>query len=117
MIDSIIELRRAPFLFWIRDLSQPDHLFPLPFTVLGATHFNLLPIVMTATWFVQSLTAPRSPDPQMEAQRKMFLIMPVMFGFLCYEYASGLSLYFFVNSLLGIAEQKTIKKYFLKPAS
>ena len=41
--------------------------------------------------------------------------MPVVFGFVCYGYASGLSLYFFVNSLLAIVEQKLIKKYFVKP--
>jgi membrane protein insertase Oxa1/YidC/SpoIIIJ len=51
----------------------------------------------------------------MRTQQKMMMFMPVVFGLMCYTLASGLSLYFFVNSLLGMAEQKLIKKFFLKP--
>ena len=76
---------------------------------------NLLPIVMTVIWFLQAYFAPRSPDPQMAAQQKIMLAMPVIFGLMCYGLASGLSLYFLVNSLLALVEQKAIKKFFLKP--
>jgi YidC/Oxa1 family membrane protein insertase len=115
-----VELRGQPFL-WIGELSQPDHLvgpwvpwhINLLVTTLTIDAFNLLPIVMTATWFLQSYFAPRSPDPQMAAQQKMMMFMPVMFGLMCYNLASGLSLYFLVNSLLSMTEQKLIKKFFL----
>lgn len=115
-----VELRREPFILWIRDLSQPDMLLgpwkpvhiPLLPTIDG---LNLLPIVMTVIWFLQAYFAPRSPDPQMAAQQKIMLAMPVIFGLMCYGLASGLSLYFLVNSLLAMVEQKAIKKFFLKP--
>jgi YidC/Oxa1 family membrane protein insertase len=115
-----VELRREPFVLWIRDLSQPDMLLgpwapieiPLLPTIDG---LNLLPIVMTVIWFLQAYYAPRSPDPQMAAQQKILLAMPVIFGLMCYGLASGLSLYFLMNSLLAMVEQKVIKKFFLKP--
>jgi YidC/Oxa1 family membrane protein insertase len=118
-----IELRQAPFFLWIKDLSQPDYLMgpwtpveiPILITTLSISALNLLPILMTITWFLQAYFAPRSPDPQMQAQQKMMMFMPVVFGLMCYTLASGLSLYFFVNSLLGMGEQKLIKKFFLKP--
>jgi YidC/Oxa1 family membrane protein insertase len=119
VFERSVELRREPFVLWIRDLSQPDAIVrfatvDLPFLPTFDS-FNVLPLLMTVTWFLQSYFAPRSTDPQMQAQQKMFMAMPVIFGIGCYSLASGLSLYFFVNSLLGMAEQKLIKKFFLRP--
>ncbi len=117
LMDTAIELRQAPFLFWIRDLSQPDQLvsfgreYSLMFASIDA--INLLPVIMTITWFLQAYFAPRSPDPQMAQQQKMFMFMPIMFGLMCYNLASGLSLYFFMNSLFSLAEQKIIKKFWI----
>jgi membrane protein insertase Oxa1/YidC/SpoIIIJ len=107
----------------MKDMSQPDHLIgpwtpfeiPLLITTLSIDALNLLPIVMTFTWFLQAYLTPRSPDPQMASQQKMMMAMPVVFGLMCYGLASGLSLYFLVNSLLGMAELKLIKKVFLPP--
>jgi YidC/Oxa1 family membrane protein insertase len=109
-------------MLWVRDLSQPDALVrfsgPVSIPLIPVfDSFNVLPIVMTITWFLQSYFAPRSPDPQMQTQQKMMLFMPVVFGVMCYNLASGLSLYFLVNSLLGMAEQKVIKTFFLKPVA
>lgn len=113
-----VELRRAPFMLWITDLSQPDAVIrfnpPISLLIMTVESLNILPIIMMITWFLQSWYAPRSPDPQMQTQQKMMLAMPVVFGLMCYNLASGLSLYFMVNSLLGMAEQKIIKKYILK---
>ena len=96
---------------------MPDHLLgpwkPVEFLFVTIDALNLLPIVMTITWFLQSYFAPRSADPQMAMQQKMMMIMPVVFGVMCYNLASGLSFYFFVNSLLSMAETKLIKKFFL----
>ncbi|HLY09830.1 MAG TPA: membrane protein insertase YidC [Planctomycetota bacterium] len=116
-------LRHAPFVLWMKDLSEPDRLLGgswginIPLPILPDIHLdalNLLPILMTITWFLQAYFAPRSPDPQMAQQQKMMMYMPLLFGFSCYGLASGLSLYFLSNSLLSMAEQKIIKKYILK---
>jgi YidC/Oxa1 family membrane protein insertase len=123
VFEMSIELRDAPFMLWMRDLSQPDHLLgpwkpiqiPLLITTLSIDALNLLPILMTVVWFLQAYWAPRSPDPNMASQQKMMMIMPVVFGLMCYNLASGLSLYFLVNSALSMGEQKLIKKFFLKP--
>lgn len=122
VFEMSIELRHAPFFGWIRDLSEPDRLFgpwkpfdiPLLITTLRIDAFNLLPILMTITWFLQAYFTPRSPDPQVAQQQKMMMYMPIVFGLTCYGLASGLSLYFLANSLLSMGEQKIIKKYILK---
>jgi len=123
VFEMSVMLRHAPFILWIRDLSEPDRLLGgnwglhVPLPILPDIHIealNLLPIVMTITWFLQAYWSPRSPDPQMAQQQKMMMWMPIVFGFSCYGLASGLSLYFLSNSLLSMAEQKIIKKYILK---
>jgi YidC/Oxa1 family membrane protein insertase len=119
VFDTSIELRGQPFFGWITDLSRPDQLkhweTPLDvFFLPTMDSLNLLPILMLITWFLQSYFAPRSPDPQMQQQQKMMMAMPIVFGLMCYNYASGLSLYFLINSGLAMIEQKVIKKYILK---
>ncbi|MBI4232193.1 membrane protein insertase YidC [Candidatus Peregrinibacteria bacterium] len=114
VFDISVELRQSPFLLWISDLSQPDRLTKLPFSFFGYNDLNLLPIIMTVTWLIQSFMMPLSPDPEQRMQQRMMMFMPLLFGFMCYGLASGLSLYFFVNSLFGIIEQKLIKKFYLK---
>jgi YidC/Oxa1 family membrane protein insertase len=122
-----IELRQAPFL-WAADLSQPDHLvrFDTPFsnpfskfcccappgmsdTISG---IHLLPLLMTAAWFVNQLMMPKpvTEDPQMAQQRKMMMFLPVMMGLMMYGYGAGLSLYWLTSSLLGIIESRIIKR-------
>jgi YidC/Oxa1 family membrane protein insertase len=119
VFEMSVELRDQPFFLWIRDLSQPDHLLgpwkPVELWFFSLNALNLLPILMTIVWFLQAYWAPRSPDPNMAAQQKMMMFMPVVFGLMCYNLASGLSLYFLVNSALSMGEQKLIKKFFLKP--
>jgi YidC/Oxa1 family membrane protein insertase len=118
VFDTSIELRKQRFL-WFDDLSRPDRLFhwstPFHLPILGTfDSFNLLPILMLVTWFLQAYFAPRSPDPNMAQQQKMMMAMPIVFGLMCYNYAAGLSLYFLVNSGLAMLEQRLIKKYILK---
>jgi len=117
VLDISLMFRHEPFISWIKDLSQPDRLVsfqhPINLWISTISDFNLVPIVMTITWFLQSYFAPKPQDPQLAAQQKMMMFMPVVFGLLCYSLASGLSLYLFVNSLLALIEQKLIKKYFL----
>jgi YidC/Oxa1 family membrane protein insertase len=122
VFEMSIDLRQAGFFGWMKDLSQPDRMIgpwtpvviPLLITDLRIDALNLLPILMTITWFLQAYFTPRSPDPQMAQQQKMMMWMPIVFGLTCYGLASGLSLYFLANSLLSMGEQKIIKKYILK---
>jgi YidC/Oxa1 family membrane protein insertase len=100
-----IELRHAPFMLWIKDLSGPDALFSqllgLPFT-LGP-----LPLLMGVTMFIQQKMTPTSMDPM---QAKIMLALPVVFTFMFLNFPSGLVLYWLVNNILTIAQQSYINK-------
>lgn len=84
-----IELRDAPFMLWITDLSQKDPLY-------------ILPIVMGITMLIQQKMTPTAGDPK---QQKLMMFMPVIFTFLFLNFASGLVLYWLVNNLLSIGQQ------------
>ncbi len=104
-----IELKGAPFIFWITDLSGPDKLFTLPFALpfLGDA-VNVLPILMLGSMvWQQKLTPAMSADPM---QAKMMMFMPVIFGFIFYNLPSGLVLYWTLNNILTIAHQLITKK-------
>ena len=105
VLRSAIELRFAHFL-WIKDLSQPENLFPgiLPFGL----SLNILPIFMAATMFwQQKLTPSASADPN---QQKIMMFMPIMMLVMFYNFASGLALYWTTQNILMIAQQLTMKK-------
>ena len=104
------ELRQAPFYGYITDLSRPDHLLSLGDLPLLPDHFNLLPILMVVLWIVQQLGMPKPADEQAARMQKMMMFMPVVFGFMLYNYAAGLSLYMITTSGCSIIEQKVIKK-------
>lgn len=102
------ELRHEPFLGWINDLSQPDRLFALPFEWLP--YFNLLPIIMVAAWVYMQAGMPLPNDPQQRQVMKIMRWMPVLFGVMLFNYASGLMVYMITSSLWGIGEQKITKR-------
>ena len=108
-----IEMRHAPFIGWIRDLSAPDptsvfNLFglipwdPPQFLMLG-----VLPLLMGITMWVQMRLNPAPPDP---IQAQMFNWMPVLFTFMLASFPSGLVLYWTWNNLLSIFQQAYIMK-------
>lgn len=114
-----IELRGAPFMLWITDLSAPDTLFgmvPAVVPLLGG--FNIggpLPYLMGITMVIQQKMTPSTMDP---TQAKMMMLMPVVFTFMFLNFASGLVLYWLVNNLLSIAQQYyTNKKLASQPAA
>lgn len=109
-----IELRHSPFCLWIKDLSQPDALFPLPFTIplVGSDTLNVVPILMTIAFFYQQKAMPKSDDPQAQQTQKIMKFMPILFLFIMYGYASGLSLYWMTSNLISIVEYKIIRKKF-----
>ncbi|MBI5101007.1 MAG: membrane protein insertase YidC [Nitrospirae bacterium] len=94
-----IELRGAPFMLWITDLSAPDTLFG---HVAGFSLGGPLPYLMGATMFIQQKMTPSTMDPK---QAKMMLFMPVIFTFMFLNFASGLVLYWLINNLLSIGQQ------------
>jgi YidC/Oxa1 family membrane protein insertase len=97
---SSIDLRQAPFVGWINDLSAPDALFEIP--GIGIP-LRVLPLVMGATMVVQQRITPMQVDP---AQAKMMMtVMPVMMTVLFYQFPSGLVLYWMVSNVLAIAHQ------------
>ena len=113
---SSIDLRLKPFAFWIHDLSVPDAFIdfggPLVdvFLLRSVTSLNLLPLLMVVLWIIHQRSMPRPTDPQQLQMYKIMAFMPIMFGLLLYNYASGLSLYMITSSAIGILEQKVIRK-------
>ncbi|MFJ3486641.1 membrane protein insertase YidC [Pseudomonas sp. NPDC090202] len=84
-----VEMRQAPWLLWITDLSIKDPFF-------------ILPIIMGATMFIQQRLNPAPPDPM---QAKVMKLMPIIFTFFFLWFPAGLVLYWVVNNTLSIAQQ------------
>lgn len=89
-----VEMRGAPWILWIKDLSAPDP-------------FYILPIVMMASMFVQTKLNPTPPDP---IQAKVMMMMPLIFGVMFFWFPAGLVLYWVVNNILSIAQQWQITR-------
>ena len=86
---STVEIRNAPWMGWIHDLSAPDPYF-------------ILPLVMTLTTLLQTALNPAPPDPM---QAKMMWIMPLAFSVMFFFFPAGLVLYWITNNVLSIAQQ------------
>jgi YidC/Oxa1 family membrane protein insertase len=100
----------------MQDLSAPDHLFKLPFTLpfLGEW-FNLLPILMTVVWWLQSRLSMKLQDTgamsdQQRMSMKMMAYMPIIFGVMFYNGASGLVLYWTVSTFVSVIEFVVFRK-------
>ncbi len=106
-----IELRHAPFMLWISDLSAPDRLMiGLDIPYLGG--IPVLTLLMGASMFLQQKMTPTTADP---TQAKIMLFLPVIFTFMFLNFASGLVLYWFINNLLAILQQYLINRQANKP--
>jgi YidC/Oxa1 family membrane protein insertase len=95
---TTIEIRQAPFIFWIHDLSDKDP-------------YYVLPILMGLTMLIQQKLQPTTMDP---TQAKLFLMMPVLMTFLFLNFSSGLVLYMLTNNVLTVTQQYFTMKYFEK---
>jgi len=97
-LSHTIALRGQPFILWMTDLSQPDALFTMPFSLpfLGAD-FNVLPILMSVAMYFQTKLTPTSGGGQMAMMNTM---MPLIMIFIFYNMPSGLVLYWLVNTIL-----------------
>ncbi len=109
---NAIELKGAPFFLWISDLSQPDVLYKLPFTIplVNIGSVNILPIVMTLIWVLQNrFTMPGRGGVKSE-QQKLMAWLPVIFGVLFYNWPSGLVLYWTSNQLFTMGQMFLMRK-------
>ncbi|MGE0313916.1 MAG: membrane protein insertase YidC [Lautropia sp.] len=89
-----VEMRNAPWMLWIKDLSAPDPFF-------------ILPLVMAATMFAQTKLNPKPPDPM---QAKLMMWMPLIFSVMFFFFPAGLVLYWVVSNLFSIAQQWVITR-------
>jgi YidC/Oxa1 family membrane protein insertase len=91
VLTGAIELRHAPWIFWVQDLSVKDP-------------YYILPIAMAITMYVSTKMTPQSAavDP---SQQKMLKLMPLMFAAIFFTYASGLNLYMFTSNIVGVGQQ------------
>ncbi|HEU4708379.1 MAG TPA: membrane protein insertase YidC [Methylophilaceae bacterium] len=96
-----IELRHAPFMLWINDLSAPDP-------------YYVLPILMGITMIVQTRLNPTPPDP---VQAKVMMIMPVVFSVFFFFFPAGLVLYWLVNNILSISQQWYVNRSIAEAAA
>lgn len=118
VLSEAVELRGAPFFWWIKDLSQADHCIQFPFTIplVNINSLNILPLLMVGSMiWQQKLTS--GTTAQTKEQQNMMLMMPVVFGFIFYNLPSGLVLYWLVNNILTIVHQLyTHRKHPAAPA-
>lgn len=94
VLSRAVELRHAPFVFWIKDLSAVDRSY-------------LLVILMIVTMYIQQAMTPSTIDP---VQKKIFMAMPLLWGFMLKEMPSGLVLYWLFSNVLTILQQMLINR-------
>lgn len=101
--NDTIDLQGAHFL-WIKDLSQPDHLFSFGFALpfFGWTHFNLLPVLMALTQLIATKVSMARVKVQDPTQKQMMYMMPLIMGVMLYTMPSGLMLYWNVSNIWQI---------------
>ena len=105
---TTIELRAEPFVWWIKDLSAPDAVFTLPFSIpIYGSHVAILPILMVVSMFIQQrmMSGGAAQQPQ---QKTMQYFMTGFFFLIFNSFPSGLNLYYTLFNVLTIAQQKLI---------
>jgi YidC/Oxa1 family membrane protein insertase len=105
---TTIELRAEPFIWWIKDLSAPDAVYTLPFSIpIYGSHVAILPILMVVSMFIQQrmMSGGAAQQPQ---QKTMQYFMTGFFFLMFNSFPSGLNLYYTLFNVLTIAQQKLI---------
>lgn len=122
VLQTTFELRQAPFLYgitWIKDLSQPDYLLhwstPFHLPLIGDIHgLSLLPFLLAAAMFLQQQFMPKpvaATPEQIQQQKMMQWLSPIMFLLIFYGYPSGLNLYIATSTAVGIIESKVVRDH------
>ena len=110
ILGNSIELRHAPFMLWITDLSAPDRLFNFPFSIPFMSPpygIPVLTLLMGASMFIQQKLNPTPPDPM---QAKIMQMLPIVFTIFFIFFPAGLVLYWVMNNILSITQQYVITK-------
>jgi YidC/Oxa1 family membrane protein insertase len=107
VFSATIELRQAPFFWWIKDLSSPDIITTLPFKIpiFNIDQLSGLALLMGITMFVQQKMSVKDPR-----QKMMVWMMPVMMTLLFNGFPAGLNLYYFMFNVLSIGQQAWVNK-------
>lgn len=106
MLNTAVELRHEPFIWWINDLTAPDRLhIGVPIPYLGG--IPVLTLLMGISMFLQQKMTPSSGDPR---QEQIMLLMPIIFTVFFINFPSGLVLYWLVNNILSIVQQYWINR-------
>lgn len=108
VLNIAIEIRHAPFIGWIKDLSAPDPLtlsVMLHFPVPSLIDIGVWPIIMGLTMYIQQKL---NPAPVSKEQARMFMLMPIIFTFMMGHFASGLVIYWTFSNIWSIIQQKAI---------
>ena len=122
VLQTTFELRHAPFLWgytWIKDLSQPDYIvkFAHPIPLIFGWHLYgiaILPLLLAAVMFLQQQFMPKpvaATPEQLQQQRMMQWLSPIMFLLIFYSYPSGLNLYVFASTGVGVIESKIVRDH------
>ena len=102
---STIELRGAPFMLWISDLSLPDTIIQLGFTIpMYGNQISILPLIMGVSTFFQSRQTMTDPN-----QKMMLYFMPIFLTLIFNSFPSGLTLYYTLFNLLSVVQQRFIR--------
>ncbi len=106
MLNTAVELRHEPFIWWINDLTAPDRLhIGVPIPYLGG--IPVLTLLMGISMFLQQKMTPSSGDPR---QEQIMLLMPIIFTVFFINFPAGLVLYWLVNNILSIVQQYWINR-------
>jgi len=122
VLQTTFELRQAPFLYgftWIKDLSQPDYIYhfatAIHLPLLGDIHgISLVPFLLSAAMFLQQQFMPKpvaATPEQIQQQKMMQWMSPIMFLLIFYTYPSGLNLYIATSTAVGIIESKIVRDH------
>ncbi len=105
VLANSVQLRGAPFILWIQDLSKPEILIPFQSPILGLHGVGILALLMGIAMFLQQKMTMTDQN-----QKGMMYMMPIFMTFLFMRFPAGLTMYWFSNSLLTIWQQQLIKK-------
>ncbi len=105
VLANSVQLRGAPFMLWIQDLSKPEILIPFQTPILGLHGVGILALLMGIAMFLQQKMTMTD-----QSQKGMMYMMPIFMTFLFMRFPAGLTMYWFSNSLLTIWQQQLIKK-------
>lgn len=106
VLGNAVELRGAPFVLWVTDLSRPEILIPFQSPILGLPGIGLMALVTAGFMLIQQ----KMNSASMQQQKGMMYIMPVMMGYFFMKFAAGLNLYWMVYNILSMINQEIIKK-------